>query len=393
MGTGTGRKFTAMLIFYYAMFAIGPAFYVVVLEQKGVAAQQIGIFTSMMALLAALAQPVYGYLCDKTNRPRTILVAAGALAVAAYAGLALARGTAALVLCSAAAALGMNATYGFAEGWLSKLGCEKLGVNFGAVRSFGSLSYALTAALYGFVYDALGPLSMPLCIGACFAGVAAVARRCPNPEPAATAQVSRGSFRAAVRTLAGEKGYVLVVVCYTLAAIPTGALLTYYPTRLAELGGTAASVGLAMFMLAGSEFFAMQLYHKLEARFGARALLCFSFLMFGVKNLCIGLAPTVSLAVLAGLTQALCFAIVVPATQSYVEKAVPQQFAATAQLVCNTGGQMLSQLPGALLGGALVNVMPAGKMLAWMSVFAFASCALFLAGRRWVLPPKSDARQ
>ena len=383
MKQNIGKKFTAMLIAYYAMFAIGPAFYVVILEQKGVPQGSIGLYTALIALLAGVMQPVYGFLCDKTCKAKQILIATNFIAVGAYAVLVVVNGTVALVLCSLVIGACLNAMYGFSESWLSKLGCEQNGVNFGAVRSFGSLSYAITAALYGFVYDQFGMLSVPVCMAVCVAAMAATALLCPNPQPVQVLQDEpKVRFADALQSLLKNRPYVLMVLCYALAAIPTGAMLSYFPVHLKNLGGTASSVGVALFVLAGSEFFSMQWYKKLEAKFSCTKLLAFAFLMYAVKNALIALAPSVGLAIAASATQGLCYGLVVPATQSFVTTHVSRKYTATAQLVCNTGGMMLSQLPGALLGGLLVGYMSAGNMLLCMSSFAVLSFFVFVAGMK-----------
>lgn len=381
-----GVKFTGILAFFYAMFAIGPAFYVVVLEQKGLPTSYIGIYTATIALAATLTQPIYGYFCDKTCKARQILIVTVAMAVAGYGCLIVLENPIALFICSVFIGATLNAMYGFSEGWLSKLGCDRMGVNFGAVRSFGSLSYALSAALYGFVFDAFGLLSMPLCMLVCFVGMTVIALRCPNPRPAPLGEDSAPQmeqteaigFSEAFRALLQNKRYLVVVICFTLAAIPTGAMLSYYPSHLSDLGGTASSVGLAMFFMAGSEFLMMQNYRRLERRFGATKLIGFALLMYAVKNIAIALAPSVTLAVFAAVTQAFCYGLMVPATQSFVAKEVPHRYASTGQLVCNSGGMMLSQLPGALLGGFLVRQMSAGQMLLQMSAFALVAFVIYV---------------
>ena len=159
-------KFSALLIPYYAMWAIGPGFFVVVLEQKGIAANETAIFTCLISLTAAVVQPLMGFLCDKTGKAKTILSVCCAVSVLAYVWLYFIDSTFQLVLCSVLIGSTINAMYGFSESWLSKLDCTKLGVNFGAVRSVGSLAYAVTAAVYGQIFDIFGSISLPIAMAA-----------------------------------------------------------------------------------------------------------------------------------------------------------------------------------------------------------------------------------
>lgn len=377
-----GLKFSALLIPYYAMWAIGPGFFVVILEQKGIAANETAIFTCLISLTAAFVQPVMGYLCDRTGKARTILSVCSVLTVLAYTWLYFLEGTFQLVLCSILIGATINAMYGFSEGWLSKLDCAKHGVNFGAVRSIGSLAYAITAGVYGQLFDIFGAISLPVAMAVSTVVLIPVAMLCPNPQVSIgrNSETDDKDDSDIVKKLLTNKRFVLLVICYALAVLPTGAATSYYAIHIRQLGGTAGDVGIALFILAGVEFLTMPFYKKLERKFGAEKLLVFAFFMFGVKNLAIGLSGNVPLALIASVTQAGCFSIALPGVQSYVDQITPREFSATAQLVSNTCGQIVSQIIGLALCGVLTTYISAGAALAWLSITAFAGCVFFAIG-------------
>ena len=372
-------KFSALLIPYYAMWAIGPGFFVVILEQKGIAANECAIFTCLISLTAAFVQPLMGFLCDKTGKAKTILSVCSVLTVAAYTWLYFLEGKVQLVLCSILIGATINAMYGFSEGWLSKLDCDKLGVNFGAVRSIGSLAYAVTAGVYGQLFDVFGAVSLPVSMAVSTVVLIPIAMLCPNPQ-ISEKQMSDDSFALTFRELLKNKRFVLMVICYALAVLPTGAATSYYAIHIRQLGGTAGDVGMALFILAGVEFLTMPFYKKLEKRFGAEKLLIVAFFMYGVKNLAIGLSGNVTFALLASVTQAGCFSLSLPGVQSYVDQITPRKYAATAQLVSNTCGQIVSQIIGLALCGILTTYISAGAALAWLSISAFIGCIVFAFG-------------
>ena len=374
-------KFSALLIPYYAMWAIGPGFFVVILEQKGIAANECAIFTCLISLTAAFVQPLMGFLCDKTGKARTILSVCSILTVAAYTWLYFLDGKIPLVLCSILIGATINAMYGFSEGWLSKLDCDKLGVNFGAVRSIGSLSYAVTAGVYGQLFDIFGAVSLPIAMAVSTLVLIPVAMLCPNPQ-ISEKQKDSGNFVVIFRELLKNRRFVLLIICYALAVLPTGAATSYYAIHIRQLGGTAGDVGMALFILAGVEFLTMPFYKKLERKFGAENLLVVAFFMYGVKNLAIGLSGNVTFALLASVTQAGCFSLSLPGVQSYVDQITPREYAATAQLVSNTCGQIISQIIGLALCGVLTTYISAGAALAWLSITAFAGCIIFALGIR-----------
>ena len=374
-------KFSALLIPYYAMWAIGPGFFVVILEQKGIAANECAIFTCLISLTAAFVQPLMGFLCDKSGKARTILSVCSILTVAAYTWLYFLDGKIPLVLCSILIGATINAMYGFSEGWLSKLDCDKLGVNFGAVRSIGSLSYAVTAGVYGQLFDIFGAVSLPIAMAVSTLVLIPVAMLCPNPQ-ISEKQKDSGNFAVIFRELLKNRRFVLLIICYALAVLPTGAATSYYAIHIRQLGGTAGDVGMALFILAGVEFLTMPFYKKLERKFGAEKLLVVAFFMYGVKNLAIGLSGNVTFALLASVTQAGCFSLSLPGVQSYVDQITPREYAATAQLVSNTCGQIISQIIGLALCGVLTTYISAGAALAWLSITAFAGCIIFALGIR-----------
>ena len=372
-------KFSSLLIPFYAMWAIGPGFFVVVLEQKGIAANETAIFTCIVSLTAAIVQPFMGYLCDKTGKAKTIMSLSCIMSVFAYLWLYFIDSKIQLALCSVLIGTTIYSMYGFGESWLSKLNCTKLGVNFGAVRARGSLSYAITAAIYGRLYDAFGTISLPVTMAIICVVLVPVAMICPNPQ-ISEKQQKDDKLSVTFKKLMQNKRFVLLVVCYTLAVLPSGASNIYYALHIRQLGGSAGDVGLAMLILAGSEALIMTSYKKLEAKFGIEKLLIFSFFMYGVKALCIGFSDTVPTAIMAAATQGLCFAISLPGVQSYVDKICPREFSATAQMVSNTGGQIVSQVAGLVVAGILTTFISVGSTLVITSVFAFASGIAFVAG-------------
>ena len=374
-----GLKFSALMFPYFTMWAIGPGFFVVVLEQKGIAANETAIYTCLIAVVAAVVQPLMGFLCDKTGKAKTILSVCMMLSVAAYTWLYFLEGKFQLVLCSILIGATINAMYGFSEGWLSKLDCRKLGVNFGAVRSMGSIAYAVAAGVYGQIFDAFGSISLPIAMAASTAILVPVAMMCPNPQISQT-QRQEGQFSKAFGELLKNKRFTLMVLCYFLAFIPTGAANSYLAIHIRQLGGTAGDVGLALFILAGVEFIIMPFYKKLEDIFGTEKLLIFAFFMYGVKNLAIGLSGNVTMAVIASATNGLCFPLSITGAQSYVDQVAPREYAATAQLVSNTCGMIISQIVGLALCGIITTFTTAGVALAVLSVFAFISTAIFVTG-------------
>ena len=372
-------KFSALLVPFYAMWAIGPGFFVVVLEQKGIAANETAIFTCLVSVTAAVVQPLMGYLCDKTGRAKAIMSISCVISVLAYLWLCFIDTKFQLALCSVLIGCTIYSMYGFGESWLSKLNCTQLGVNFGAVRSLGSLSYAVTAAVYGQLFDAFGTMALPVSMAAICVILVPVAMICPNPQ-ISEKQQKDGQFAVAFKNLMQNKHFVLVVLCYTVAVLPSGASNIYYSLHIRQLGGSAGDVGIALLVLAGTEALVMSFYKKLENKFGAEKLLIFAFFMYGVKALCIGFSNTVPTAIMAAATQGLCFSLSLPGVQSYVDRICPREYSATAQMISNTGGQIVSQVAGLVIAGVLTTFIPVGATLAITSVFAFISGMVFVLG-------------
>ena len=102
--------------------------------------------------------------------------------------------------------------------------------------------------------------------------------------------------------------------------------------------------------------------------------------MYAVKNLAIGLSGNVTLAIFASAINGLCFPFTLAGAQSYVDRITPRKYAATAQLISNTCGMIISQIVGLALCGVLTTFITAGAALALLSIFAFASCIIFTVG-------------
>lgn len=186
------------------------------------------------------------------------------------------------------------------------------GLVYGHVRTFGAAGFALACLGAAASADALGIRVIFYLYAGCFLGAALIlilggsgvrkgngAAPAEDPEAdghagadAAAAGVDDGhpagrtSLRDNLRVLAGNRTYVLLILCAFFINGTEMAKNTYFSFLFLEGGGTLAGVGLAFFLMAGSEAPVMAFSHRLAGGFGQGRLLllamALSALRFGI---------------------------------------------------------------------------------------------------------------
>ncbi len=362
---------------YYPINCVSLAFFVPVFQTFGFSKFQIGMIMMLGYISTTLMQPVWGFLCDKFSSPKRLVLTASSVSVAMYFLLIFSDG-AAVPVCIAV--IGAYATLqpmgSIIDSWLSKLMLEGYQLNYGVTRSSGSLTYAIVAFFYGFVLDRFGIRISPFIMLALYLLFISIVLRMPNPE-AAPLRV-KISLTGGVRYLAAQKAYLVFLAAYFLTYIANAAIGTFLSVLVMEKGGTQAHVGMLLFVGAMVEMPTMLLFHKFRRRFPIRTeyLLIISMFFYGIKSLLLGLAPSLAFIFIANITQALAYALFLPASIYYLMETIDKKYLSTAQLFCSAIGASLCAIIFNPVCGALAERMGTQPMLRFVSIFAFAGAAL-----------------
>lgn len=377
-------RYAAVNAAYWAGFCLVLAFSSVFLLDRGLANAQIGVVLSASGLVSAVLQPVVAGRAGHSRVPLRGWVAGWAALLAADA-LALALlppdplrdavlfGVALCVLQLVTPlinALGMDAAR------------HGVAVDFGIARSVGSFTFALTSAGAGALVAAVGAVVLPPLIAASqgLLVVAALSFLFPH-HPATRDRDPTLPPDAAPLDAAGRRRFGLLLVGMTGAYVSHAAINNYMFQIASHHGGGAADLGLGFMVGAAVETLPMLFFRRIVARWSPGVLLRFAAAGIAVKALATLLAPTLAAFLATMLLQVVSFALLIPASVYYVDRALPPGERVRGQAFM-TLTLTLGTVVAGLGGGVLLDAAGVPALLAAGTAVAVAGVAAVIAGTR-----------
>lgn len=332
-----------------AVAALFP-FLALLLRKRGLDPGQIGVALGAMAAARMVANPVWGHAADVwLGRVRAQRVAAlGAAAM----GLALVlpgRGLLAAlpVVVALAACHGAIVPLGDAIA-LDHLGADNMR-DYGLIRLWSSLAFAIAAAVFGGVFQAAGLGLMPLVYAAAMAALAAwsvtIARDAPSHLPGGGRFGSVGAtLRAAPRLIPFLFGILLVGTGFAAA-------WSFLPLRIVGRGGGPFLVGVAAAVGAFVEVPVMRKSRWLTGRFSLRGIYALGTTVYAGVFVAWALVGSPVATALLNVFEGVGFALLYVSGVLIVGNLVPKELRATGQSMMQMMNMGLGSVLGSVLGG------------------------------------------
>lgn len=248
-------------------------FFTPLLRDRGLSPDRIGLVLSAMALAGVVAMPLWSHEADtRLGTTRTLVLST--LATAGCALLLIPAGSIGWAIAAASILIAAASAPGTALGdalALGVLGPDRAN-DFGRVRRFASLGWAVAVIVFGALYQVVGlrPL-LPLYAGALVV-YALFARRIPS-ERAAHGDLERpgrlGAIGAAFRSSPGLAPFLGGLL---LLSVATSATDGFVPLQMLGVGGGPFLIGVAAGLAAVIEIPIFTWSASLGRRFGMRNL-------------------------------------------------------------------------------------------------------------------------
>jgi MFS transporter, PPP family, 3-phenylpropionic acid transporter len=255
-----------------ATAAILP-FFTPLLQARGLSPERIGFVLSAMALASVVASPLWSHEADtRLGTTRTLVLST--LATAACALLLIPAGSTVWMIAAAAILMAAASAPGTALGdalALAVLGADRAD-DFGRVRRFASLGWAVAVILFGALYQVVGLWPMLPLYAAALVVYAAFARRIPSRRGLheGDERPSRlGAIGAAFRTSPGLAPFLGGLLLLSVAMSATDG---FVPLRMLGVGGGPFLIGVAAGLAAVIEIPIFTWSAPLGRRFGMRNL-------------------------------------------------------------------------------------------------------------------------
>ena len=261
---------------YFISFCTLYAYTVTILLEYGYTEVQCGYITMLQYVMMTIAGPVYGRMIDRGLSPKKlfIILAAGGIIVTPLLPVCFAKGFSLTMI-----SFGIISALDFCgatviDTWINQMTLRDETIDYGMIRSAGSIFYATTAIVSGYLIVPLGinflfwlhmgSLAVAILLAVTFAD--------PNklpllePDRFAGEDAPDETFAQSIGTMMKNRPFVIFLICGTMYYFATRAVNGFMQVIINYIGGDASTYGVSVFLYCVGEFLLMRLASRLLRR-------------------------------------------------------------------------------------------------------------------------------
>lgn len=377
---------------YFISFCTLYAYTVTILLEYGYTEVQCGYITMLQYVMMTIAGPVYGRMIDRGLSPKKlfIILAAGGIIVTPLLPVCFAKGFSLTMI-----SFGIISALDFCgatviDTWINQMTLRDETIDYGMIRSAGSIFYATTAIVSGYLIVPLGinflfwlhmgSLAVAILLAVTFAD--------PNklpllePDRFAGEDAPDETFAQSIRTMMKNRPFVIFLICGTMYYFATRAVNGFMQVIINYIGGDASTYGVSVFLYCVGEFLLMRLASRLLRR-GMKLPVLFitATAGLGLRILLLGVLKTMTGVMLTQILLSIGFASYLRFNIDYVASLFPRQYAGRAILISVAVTQGLGSIIGNLAGGYLLASVGVPVYCFICGGAMFLSMAIFLMGK------------
>ena len=377
---------------YFISFCTLYAYTVTILLEYGYTEVQCGYITMLQYLMMTIAGPVYGRMIDRGLSPKKlfIILAAGGIIVTPLLPVCFAKGFSLTMI-----SFGIISALDFCgatviDTWINQMTLRDETIDYGMIRSAGSIFYATTAIVSGYLIVPLGinflfwlhmgSLAVAILLAVTFAD--------PNklpllePDRFAGEDAPDETFAQSIGTMMKNRPFVIFLICGTMYYFATRAVNGFMQVIINYIGGDASTYGVSVFLYCVGEFLLMRLASRLLRRGMKLPVLFISATAgLGLRILLLGVLKTMTGVMLTQILLSIGFASYLRFNIDYVASLFPRQYAGRAILISVAVTQGLGSIIGNLAGGYLLASVGVPVYCFICGGAMFLSMAIFLMGK------------
>ncbi len=270
------KLFSAWYFFIFFSFGSFLPLLSPFLKERGFSGLNIGSALALGALVTIIMQPLWGYLADKYRNSKLIVF----ILITCYtlAGLTMAVG---------AGVAKLTTTYGvfmiFFSGIMPVIDSMVVGngLEFGKVRLWGAMGFALGAQVTGLLAENFGLHVIFIAVTLSNILVLILTTRIDDRSHSKSREASLNT--GDILKLLSNKSYLIFLVASFLIGGSMTGHNNYFSLLYRELGGSLSGVGLAFLLFAGSEAPIMALVQNLSKKINVTSGLIISSLIFSLR--------------------------------------------------------------------------------------------------------------
>lgn len=350
---------------FFGLLALFIPFLPVYLEDKGLSASEIGIVIGTGGFVTLIAQPLWGFISDKTKTIRKVMLILVSLTTIFGYFLFNVDSYVLLVMFALLVYFALMPLDPLTES-LNFTVSEMARVSYGSIRTYGALGYAILSLIVGFSMDYFGMNSASILFAILGLISFAIVWFMPDVQASSKPVTMEG-----LKQVLKNKEMLLFLVMVFISSIPARMNDTFLGIHLRALGGDTSLIGIAFFIAATSEIviFALSFWWLRKGK-ELEIITMATFFYFLRFILAAFILSPLALTLLQVL-QMFTFPIFYTAAIQYLYQIMPKEWRATGQTVLALLFFGLSSIIASYAGGYIYKEFGGHTFYFIISIMSF----------------------
>ncbi len=369
--------FCSIYFLAYFVFAMPYSQYIPYLSEIGYSATQRGIMISAYSVMNIVFQLIFGYLSDKYNKAKEMLILS-IMFMALSTLFLFSLNTQIFILHFMLVALSgglVNTNFGMLDTWLYTNGDDTV-ENFGFIRAFGSLGWAVASLLISSWIAMVGYTKCGISIVFISVITLGLILLCKNKKVSSKKMTSKINMND-VKKLICSRTYVLLVVVMFLLTCVTSMNSSVIVDKFIVLGASSSQIGLKWAINGVVEIPCYLLGSKILEKLGANKLLILGAITLAVQYFFYAYVGSVNALLIVSTGQMFTGPFVMLSSRMLFRKYAPIELQSTALLLGLSIYQGISMFIMPIVGGFLTDNISVNATL--YIVVGFALIGIVLA--------------
>ncbi|HOU14757.1 MAG TPA: MFS transporter [Anaerolineae bacterium] len=347
-------------LFYFSLWAVMGAqmpFFNVYFARLGLSGLQIGILSAAFPLMTLLVGPALALLADRRRwQKRMLLISIGGTGALLILFI-FPRTFAPLLLLVLVRAALFSPMMSIGDGMVARMAARHR-IDYGKLRLWGSLSFAIAALICGALWERWGFQAMFIVTSLLTLPVLWSATGLEESAPAAADQQKKSTAAApTLHNLRRDQGLIVILLAVSLVGIAEGMYGTFSGVYMDQLGGGQLLVGALFGLSALAEPPVMHYSGAIFRKLGKPVSILLAYGLVGIAFLGYGLVRQPWLILAFAMLKGAGFALYFVGNVSLIDERAPEAWTSTLQSLMNAATRGLAPLVTNPLAGWLADSM------------------------------------
>lgn len=369
-------KFSLLQGSYWSASCMIFAFLVTYLSHHGYRTLHIGLIMTILSLTTFILQPVIGYVNDNYISEKKLYIIFSILAIPS---LFLMQSTVsvfwAFIVTSILTSVFIRQFPALIDSWTVKIQTNNNNINYGLSRGMGSLAFAVSALVFGKIFE-IYSIEYMFIASAGFLAISIIVAFTIDEVKIKKNKDKKPAFKKLFK----NSRYGLLLISGFLCSFGLAIALTYFPLLLESQGGTSGDLGISLFIMAVSEVPIMLLINRFANRIKLDKLLLISFLFYVLRVSSMLLTTNVTMLIVVQIIQSLSFGLYYPTAIKYIYEIVDKQNISTAIMTFSSFTLAISSIIACSIGGYMIDSFGIRSIYILATIISILGVIIFAVG-------------